>query len=906
MPRRTKPEAPPKKRTLVECGICFEVGKVRDCCGGPLCDHCYTSRGRCPLCGVGIFRGKPVAAPKEEEEEEEGPSMMQRLRQEAKEEVLECRICLDPGTKRKCCGGCFCDACYFQKPTCPVCRKPNATRGIFEFELGDPGTWPVLLSGFLALSLIGLLLGLVMLLIILQNAELETVHGFTCYGIFPKCDRRACVEIDPDEMAFPEMTRWRSCQVETTEAFVRGSTCIYDWDLWVQSGHVFGYDFCDDSAKSQRSQVDGDESKDASFSEGAYIFEDTFEFWQNSSHKSNLKRSSPWAYVDGAAANDNCGAHSSATSLHFFGPTSREIVTRPLNILDGGYLNFRLKLAPSTTASDHPCRANNGAAVVVYYAVFDGDWIRLAELTAARYSNEKFLPVSLKLPHEAATNMTRIKISQPHHAIEFDHWAIDDVQVFRNFDPNWHSTDPFRQRRKSSRQDIHDAQCCFHTDQCEEEPKDCAKFRPFLSNGEEKRNYEAKIFRINGGDLYVSFAGLLALYSWLYWLLRTYLTQGLPSCTSKKVYVANDDDDDWDNTTMDDKKSDTDVNLKFDFKLRIDEDWQRRFLVATIPSLGGAILWALSTVTDDDVVYTPIRAWGSRFVGAIWIIPVPSLFVLALAIFLDLRVLATVAKDVMCLFPGSLPSVHLDLHPDRNCLNVGHIQGRLQLHVPLDRMEETSRFTKTEIVGAGILYILVCQPWATLTLCLDALHLPYATTDRYLIAIFGAVTCFRAFAGVDVFIKLALGLSFLFAKSHHHRNQVGQAIRHRRTSFIALYTCLLTSTAALLILPSDNSGHVQTRKLEVLAGLAFTFIFFILYALIVGCIQGIPATPFFKLTTLDEGIYFTYLATPSCPCESSCTDIHSRRVVIVLFVEDLMAFVARLKGDEQGVLPPST
>ena len=38
--------------------------------------------------------------------------------------MIECRGCLDPATKRDCCGSFYCDLCYFSKSgECPWCKE---------------------------------------------------------------------------------------------------------------------------------------------------------------------------------------------------------------------------------------------------------------------------------------------------------------------------------------------------------------------------------------------------------------------------------------------------------------------------------------------------------------------------------------------------------------------------------------------------------------------------------------------------------------------------------------------------------------------------------------------------------------------------------------------------------------
>ena len=73
------------------------------------------------------------------------------------------------------------------------------------------------------------------------------------------------------------------------------------------------------------------------------------------------------------------------------------------------------------------------------------------------------------------------------------------------------------------------------------------------------------------------------------------------------------------------------------------------------------------------------------------------------------------------------------------------------------------------------------------------------------------------------------------------------------------------------------------------------------YGMLVGFVQGLPVTPSVRLTKIDGGLYFTFLSRTHCPCFHhfhECSTMHSRRQIIVLFVEDIMTFIARLKGEE--------
>ena len=142
-------EAMEKEGTFVECFQCFEEAEERVCCRAQLCDHCYGNTGACPSCGIAVKDNQPIAEdPRtkatslddrlELNNMDEAAMAAERERQlavDVKQELLECRICLNPGVRRKCCGGCICDNCYNKKTHCPACGKSAAKRGLASFSL---------------------------------------------------------------------------------------------------------------------------------------------------------------------------------------------------------------------------------------------------------------------------------------------------------------------------------------------------------------------------------------------------------------------------------------------------------------------------------------------------------------------------------------------------------------------------------------------------------------------------------------------------------------------------------------------------------------------------------------------------------------------------------------------------
>ncbi len=102
----------------------------------------------------------------------------------------ECRICLDPGLKRRCCNNYYCDECYYKVPTCRSCglsvgiRSENKNN-IFMTDRAE------LFSVFLGwmMTVFFVLVATVFLAVVIA-AEVQTPVGifdYKCYGFFRKC-----------------------------------------------------------------------------------------------------------------------------------------------------------------------------------------------------------------------------------------------------------------------------------------------------------------------------------------------------------------------------------------------------------------------------------------------------------------------------------------------------------------------------------------------------------------------------------------------------------------------------------------------------------------------------------------------------------------------------------------------
>ena len=96
------------------CKMCFEFGATkRKCCNQLYCDYCYTKDQVCPYCKASTRIEKMTGA----------TFAVQNF-----SELEECRCCLEPGTKRRCCGAYYCDDCYYKLPQCRSCEAPTGKK----------------------------------------------------------------------------------------------------------------------------------------------------------------------------------------------------------------------------------------------------------------------------------------------------------------------------------------------------------------------------------------------------------------------------------------------------------------------------------------------------------------------------------------------------------------------------------------------------------------------------------------------------------------------------------------------------------------------------------------------------------------------------------------------------------
>ena len=82
----------------------------------------------------------------------------------------ECRKCLDPGLKRRCCGNYYCDDCFYSTSQCPSCETAVGRSGLTGILKGRVSIISVLL-GWLALVFFLLTFAAIVIFVSVSEAQ---------------------------------------------------------------------------------------------------------------------------------------------------------------------------------------------------------------------------------------------------------------------------------------------------------------------------------------------------------------------------------------------------------------------------------------------------------------------------------------------------------------------------------------------------------------------------------------------------------------------------------------------------------------------------------------------------------------------------------------------------------------
>eukprot|EP01041_Mallomonas_annulata_P006490 gene6490-13099_t len=484
---------PPVQPEIRYCGVCFEEGKVRKCCKSVFCDHCYTKGKMCPHCKNATKKDKTT-----------GATFMVQLFSEHE----ECRICLDPGLKRRCCGQYYCDDCYYKLKTCRSCGKAVANRGL-QMDFKDKAT---LCSVFLGWAVTAFLItALVGAITVITSSQLLTPRGisdFECFGFYSTCDVEVCISVDEkvaygEHVALDPLSQWKYCTLNDTVK-LEAKACVYDSALYTLSNKAFGYDVCS-----------------SQFGEGVYVFHEEFEDWDNStSFRSNRMKSAKWMYVHNAKVDDACGTAVGAGALHFSGTFFRYATTHALDVTYGGWVEADLFISPVGYDITHPeCKTSYQGGITVQYSVDHGESFRdLKYFASPTNRQEKFFPIKIPLPSAAWTNHTQIRFIQITFEDERDGWALDNVKVFHSFQSGWRERNEFRAAVRTTQEFIQHAQCCFDTEWCETRYSTAE-----LESCKNIDGYKQQTFIFRQADIIICIVALVGLAKFIYVSIQNWL-----------------------------------------------------------------------------------------------------------------------------------------------------------------------------------------------------------------------------------------------------------------------------------------------------------------------------------------------------------------------------------------------
>ena len=489
-----------KEANTKVCKMCFEFGATkRKCCNQLYCDHCYTKNQFCPYCKSSTRIEKMTGA----------TFAVQQF-----SEHEECRCCLEPGTKRRCCGSYYCDACFYKLPQCRSCEAPTGNKPSVSSAFKG-SIVSILLSWFTTIMFV---LSIVATVLVLSANESQTkilMSGYKCYGFFKDCTVDICADMTMDVAMgtdpLPPLAGWRKCTLDSTVKLIN-KACIFDQRLYDSTDGFMGFDVCMDK-----------------FHQGVYIFEDTFEAYGNYSWRSNNMASSLWSNIENGFATPYCGVATSlgeANALTFSGENDRFAETTDVDVAVGGWLEAELFISPIGFDVANPkCKSSYAGSIDVEYSIDGGStWYDMDHFDAWEYRQATFFPVKFVIPpgDRAATSSTRFRFIQRSFTAARDHWALDNVRVLRYLPTDWAVVSTFVENVQITIASMQRAQCCFDTDWCET--------RLTLKQMDECETqfewYGGRHYFIRGAELYVVICVFLNLFKWVYMCGVEYTLRG--------------------------------------------------------------------------------------------------------------------------------------------------------------------------------------------------------------------------------------------------------------------------------------------------------------------------------------------------------------------------------------------
>ncbi len=375
----------------------------------------------------------------------------------------ECRGCLQQGFRRKCCEEFYCSMCYFKDKHCPSCQTPTEQKILFEKETHIPSMQTVAIGYGVSLLICILVITCAAIGLVNNHLLPSTLYGFNCYGFFPSYSDLSCVSHSGNlHTGIPDpLMEWKACTIDSPGK-VFSQYCVYDEQLYVESGKQWGYDMKRDS-----------------FLGRVTVFQDTFDAWLGNTSGTNPMASGQWVQVVNGVPGNQCGTGGESLSappipentnaLYFSGAKFRFAETVDVDIRYGGHMRFWVKFGPLVFNTDSVCKPADHGDVQISSSVDGGrTWEDLYLLETWRYRKEAFTELEVSIPPEtsAASSSTRFRFEQYGFSNDMAHWALDDLRIESNLMPGWSEGEDFFLQMKDAHASIREAQCCLNSEQC--------------------------------------------------------------------------------------------------------------------------------------------------------------------------------------------------------------------------------------------------------------------------------------------------------------------------------------------------------------------------------------------------------------------------------------------------------
>ena len=789
---------------------------------------------------------------------------------------VECRMCLEKGVFRRCCTSYYCHSCYYQSGICPGCGKEVPLTGLARSEKEPPGKVAVRISWVISMLVIVLMMVCLGLFYWNEITSPVTVFGHTCRGFFPTCHLSVCIDFD-GRNGYGEVGSWvpaaepyRVCERNTTTLHVVGSACVFDNEMYTWSNKLMGYDLCVSSPREERTRPTNVSSPSPLllFKAGIYVFDDDFEFPLR-------KASAPWQEIVNGNYSNDCGVNSASpergnhggfqsveniNALVFTGVHMRHAITEGVDIRYGGTIEWYLKMGPLSFNANQKCKPAYDGDVSLEYSRDGIEYVQIGLYPAWKYRGDEFRFISVNVPSPAWSNSTRFRFRQESFDASRDHWAIDDVRIRAHLKPKWQESSEFAMRQKMSNDNIQQGACCYGTDKCSVFDKKYMSFDFNDCDGITQFDRNKSMTRLKSSELYV----LFALFAFIAKIAYQRVFEHYKSMAQTKIPARS--------------QMSSDLFPRMVFHTVTQMTWQYSVafilllvltcvLVRYFSALDGAACF-----TDSDPCYVD----GS------------FIFVCIVALFFDVKATKVILQRVIVIEKPM--EFIVDLHPENAILRIG---GR---DIPLAEVSAIKRRNAVFVWCLSLCHILGGLPVALGSLTLRSYRLQ--STSEVWYTILGLLSILREMFDVSFLAKFLLSMQWVSTLHQDDREDFGRALRRNGLTNQFVAGASLTTLIAMPTFFVRQVGNVESvTSLIISASCVFLGGIF---GLLIGIMHGLPVVPEAYLTCWPRTCYsITYNDKALCPCLFSCTscaEMNSRHVLLVVSVDEMLALKKMLSG----------